>query len=212
MSDVMTEEQQQLAMDNIGIVHLVASRFRGRVRSESEIEELVGCGYVALCRSAMLHGVEGGAKFSTYAYNACRNEMSNFLTDCGLIHTPRGQAKATDPSKPRAFAASKARLVLGIEELTGYETSQLRPDQLAEQAEQRRLDTELIESYLRCLPPREQDVFRRRLAGEKYREIADTLGCSNERIRQLIRRSEQRIAARYPQTRDFFEQNRKGAA
>ncbi len=212
MSDVMTQEQQQLVLDNRGIARLAARRLSQNVRSDQEEDEVKGCAQLALCRAAARFDPKRGVKFASYAYWACFNAINEHIWDRGLIQTPAGLRRQRCADAERKALADEARRLVGDKVFVGMVEKSLGPAEAAERNEELALAADRLASVLAVLPPRERSVFQRRLNGELYRDIAKDLKVSVVRARQLVGQAEDRIGQHFPQAIKFFQQNRKGAA
>ncbi|MCI5752318.1 MAG: sigma-70 family RNA polymerase sigma factor [Oscillospiraceae bacterium] len=80
------EEENCLAENNLGLVHLCANRFRGR---GIEYDDLYGAGCVGLVKAAQAFDKERGVKFSTYAVPVIMGEIKRLFRDGGAIKVSR---------------------------------------------------------------------------------------------------------------------------
>lgn len=71
---------------NLGLVHSLANRFRGR---GIEYEELYSAGCVGLVKAANNFEVERGLKFSTYAVPVIMGEIKRLFRDGGTVKVSR---------------------------------------------------------------------------------------------------------------------------
>ena len=76
-----------LAVENLGLVHLCANRFRGR---GVEYEELYSAGCVGLLKAVRAFDSSRGVQFSTYAVPVILGEIKRVFRDGGAIHVSRG--------------------------------------------------------------------------------------------------------------------------
>ena len=74
----MTEEQQKLVENNIGIAHIVANRYRSM---QYEFDEILSTAYLGLVKAAIHFDASKGFAFSTYASMAIRNEILRYARD-----------------------------------------------------------------------------------------------------------------------------------
>ncbi|MCL2035997.1 MAG: sigma-70 family RNA polymerase sigma factor [Oscillospiraceae bacterium] len=72
---------------NLGLVHSLANRFRGR---GVEYEELYSAGCVGLVKAARNFDVERGLMFSTYAVPVILGEIKRLFRDGGAVKVSRG--------------------------------------------------------------------------------------------------------------------------
>lgn len=73
--------------ENLGLVHSLANRFRGR---GVEYEELYSAGCVGLVKAAKGFDEERGLKFSTYAVPVILGEIKRLFRDGGTVKVSRG--------------------------------------------------------------------------------------------------------------------------
>lgn len=81
------KDKEQLISQNIGLVHFVIKRFRGRGQ---DMEELFQVGCVGLCKAAEGFKKERELKFSTYAVPVILGEVKRFVRDNTSVHISRG--------------------------------------------------------------------------------------------------------------------------
>jgi RNA polymerase sporulation-specific sigma factor len=77
----------EFAEKNMGLVHSLANRFRGR---GIEYEELFSAGCVGLVKAAKNFDRERGLQFSTYAVPVILGEIKRLFRDGGAIKVSRG--------------------------------------------------------------------------------------------------------------------------
>ena len=80
------EERDQFILANMGLVHALAHRLKGR---GIEYEELVSAGCVGLLKAADGFEPERGLKFSTYAVPVILGEMKRLFRDGGTVKVSR---------------------------------------------------------------------------------------------------------------------------
>lgn len=83
----MNRLTDQFIEENLGLVHSLAHRFRGR---GIEYEELYSAGCVGLVKAAKGFDEERGLKFSTYAVPVILGEMKRLFRDGGTVKVSRG--------------------------------------------------------------------------------------------------------------------------
>ncbi|MCL2697644.1 MAG: sigma-70 family RNA polymerase sigma factor [Oscillospiraceae bacterium] len=84
MNNYMTDE---FAQRNMGLVHSLANRFRGR---GIEYEELFSAGCVGLVKAAKNFDHDRGLQFSTYAVPVILGEIKRLFRDGGAVKVSRG--------------------------------------------------------------------------------------------------------------------------
>ncbi|QDT63927.1 sigma-70 family RNA polymerase sigma factor [Calycomorphotria hydatis] len=152
-------------------LRLVVSIAKGLTDSSNRLDELISEGHPPLIRSAELFDFTRGLRFSTYATWAVRNCLHRYV--------PKSHRR-------------RQRFALGME--AALETA---PDQYDGKNRRERLLKRIdgdIESLLTSLTDREQYIVRSRYGlGDKppqrYREIAEKIGLSTERVRQILNRT-----------------------
>lgn len=80
------EERDRFILSNMGLVHALAHRLKGR---GIEYEELVSAGCVGLLKAADGFEPERGLKFSTYAVPVILGEMKRLFRDGGTVKVSR---------------------------------------------------------------------------------------------------------------------------
>lgn len=80
------EEENLLAENNLGLVHLCANRFRGR---GIEYDDLYGAGCIGLVKAAKAFEKDRGVKFSTYAVPVIMGEIKRLFRDGGTLKVSR---------------------------------------------------------------------------------------------------------------------------
>lgn len=78
------EQRDQFILANMGLVHALAHRLKGR---GIEYEELVSAGCVGLLKAADGFEPERGLKFSTYAVPVILGEMKRLFRDGELLRS-----------------------------------------------------------------------------------------------------------------------------
>ena len=76
--------------ENLGLVHALANRFRGR---GIEYEELYSAGCMGLVKATKGFDEERGLRFSTYAVPLIFGEIRRFLRDDGIIKVSREEKR-----------------------------------------------------------------------------------------------------------------------
>lgn len=83
----MNRLTDQFIEENLGLVHSLANRFRGR---GIEYEELYSAGCVGLVKAAKGFDEERGLRFSTYAVPVILGEIKRLFRDGGTVKVSRG--------------------------------------------------------------------------------------------------------------------------
>lgn len=96
---IETETRNRMAEENIGLVHSLAVRFKGR---GIEYDDLFQAGCMGLLKAAEGFDPERGLKFSTYAVPVILGEIKRVFRDTGPIKVSRSL-------KETALKASAAR-------------------------------------------------------------------------------------------------------
>lgn len=157
-------------------LRLVVSIAKKLVDSANSFDDLVSDGNVPLIRAAEIFDFERGTRFSTYATWAVRNSLYRA--------TPRNRRRS------HRFVPSGDGLFEGV---TDSGTSQY--EQETRQAEMQAV----VNRILSRLSGRDKEIVTRRFGldeaeyAHKFREIAEKMDISTERVRQLLGRSLSRI-------------------
>lgn len=80
------KDKEQLISQNIGLVHFVIKRFKGRGQ---DMEELFQVGCVGLCKAVDGFKEELELQFSTYAVPVILGEVRRFMRDNTAVHISR---------------------------------------------------------------------------------------------------------------------------
>lgn len=83
----MNKLDDKFVQSNLGLVHSIAARFRGR---GIEYEELFSAGCEGLVKAARGFDEERGLKFSTYAVPVIMGEIRRLFRDGGAVKVSRG--------------------------------------------------------------------------------------------------------------------------
>jgi RNA polymerase sigma factor (sigma-70 family) len=78
---------QNLVEQHIDLVRQTAQRMKATVPSIVEIDDLIGAGYLGLCKAAKLYRAARGASFATYATKRVWGSMVDWLRK--MDHIPR---------------------------------------------------------------------------------------------------------------------------
>ncbi len=106
----LTPEQRKLIEDNCHRVLIIASKFRKRLPSQVEFDELVGWGNLRLveCALRFQSDHEGGASFATFANHNIAGAMFDFLRSCDL--STRHERRTMGDDAPRRYKVTVASL------------------------------------------------------------------------------------------------------
>lgn len=83
---MVTDKRQQMIEDNIGLVHSVAKRFKGR---GADYEDLFQSGCIGLIKAVDNFDESKGFQFSTYAVPVIMGEIKRIFRDGGAIKVGR---------------------------------------------------------------------------------------------------------------------------
>ncbi len=83
---MVTDKREQMIEENIGLVHAVAKRFRGR---GADYEDLFQSGCIGLIKAVDNFDAEKGFQFSTYAVPVIMGEIKRVFRDGGAIKVGR---------------------------------------------------------------------------------------------------------------------------
>ena len=109
MQNTLTDDAQRLILENFGLVHSSARRFRGR---GAEYDDLCQIGAIGLIKAAKRFDKSRGLCFSTYAVPLIMGEIRRFLRDDGIIKVSR---KLKENAVHAGICAGKLREKLGRE-------------------------------------------------------------------------------------------------
>ncbi len=110
------EETKVNAEDNLGLVRLCASRFKGK---GIEYEELYSAGCVGLVKAVKAFDESRGVRFSTYAVPVILGEIKRLFRDSGAVKVSRGlKEKALRLSKVREEFERQNSREATVEELS----------------------------------------------------------------------------------------------
>jgi RNA polymerase primary sigma factor len=160
-------------------LRLVVSIAKKLVDRHNRLEDLISEGNLPLLRSVEIFDFERGIKFSTYATWAIRNSL--------FRASPRNRRHAA------RFASGSENVFLTVED----ERNSIQADEQYREEISAALDTLLVD-----LDERERTIICSRFGynaerqPHRLREIAERLGISTERVRQLLSRSLRRLRER----------------
>ena len=158
----------QMIADNEKLVMYTISRFFPTFLYDDDIRQL---GYIGLWKACEKYDASLNTKFSPYAVKAIRGEIIKYLRSLQMqMRCPKGPNMAL--SEPM---------------YDGYECLE---DHISAGA----LDWIDTEGFYNALTDRQKLIVRRRIIDKAlYREIADEIGISRERVRQEVVRIKQKF-------------------
>ena len=113
----MNRLTDEFISENLGLVHSLANRFRGR---GIEYEELYSAGCMGLVKAAKGFDEERGLKFSTYAVPVILGEIKRLFRDGGAVKVSRSLKELSLKIARRREECSKAGKEPTIAELAEY--------------------------------------------------------------------------------------------
>jgi RNA polymerase sporulation-specific sigma factor len=200
----------QLYQLNQGLIRMVAERFR---YSHYEYEELLQIGAIGLLKAAERFDSSFNVKFSTYAVPMIIGEIKKFLRDDGLIKVQRGikenygkirwaqEHLRQQLDREAAIGEIAALLDMDPETILFALDACQTPSYLSEALDegspllerlpvkddsQQLVEHMALDEALEHLPPREQEILRRRFFKEETQMvIAEKLGISQVQVSRL---------------------------
>ncbi len=156
-------------------------------RRLGELADVVQAGMVGLCRAAACFDPERGASFLTYAWRAVTHEIYKECVSDGMIHVPEyaycGRSPHATPEKQEA--AQRAMMALQETELPPLVVVAVEPWEEAARDELR----ESVQRAFGKLPEAWREIGRLRfLQGLDFRQIAERVGKSKQRVQQIVDR------------------------
>jgi len=174
------DERNRLIEQFLPLVHHVVNKFKSRNESLC-YDDLVGVGNVGLILAAERYKPYQGTSFKTYAY---RSIQSHVAKDCH-----RQRTILSVPEAKRAGLEFERMLSLDYEREDGPTLQLELPQRLVEYESDEIAE---LNRQLASLPKRWADAVRFRfldpdVGGQNYQTVAEQLGVSKERARQLVR-------------------------
>ncbi|WP_342417156.1 sigma-70 family RNA polymerase sigma factor [Paenibacillus sp. FSL R10-2782] len=211
-------ERDAVIQKNMGLVYSIANKFRSSVNQSIGFDDLVSEGTMGLLKAFESYNpskVEGGIKFSTYAYRLIKWSIMQFIRN-------KGSCVKVPPSILNTISAlNKLNLVDTSLELISEQTgctiahanrvtqhvnsfgvtsldqpigdsdeSTSRIDMLASEAD---FTTVNVEEFINSFDSREQLLIRRRMDGATLQTIATEIGISKPYASQLMTRIGERL-------------------
>jgi len=164
--------------EHLGLARSAVSLFAQREGVPVDDSEAFADACVALVRCARGYDPSLGFQFSTYAMQSCRRAaISGFLTRTGW--------------RRKGFVKVQARSVELTDELESRSMSDV------DSAE----TVEAVRFAIAALNERHKYVVEQRMAGLRLQDIADVLGVSRERVRQLEEQAHAMLACKLSEFR-----------
>lgn len=177
------KRRERLVLDNIRLVHWFVFKMLKIGNRHRDYADAVQEGMIALCSAADGFRPGLGFKFATYAAQAIRNRLARWRR----YHEQRGiNYRFGRPDElPRVmdFGAAETE-----DRADPYSPVDAADDPLPTDDPDE--FTGVLGAAFRALPAREQLIIRRTVCvDEPYRGVADELGLTRERVRQLLERA-----------------------
>lgn len=122
----MVVDREQRIVDNMGLVHSIANRFRNR---GADYDDLVQAGCVGLIKAVDNYDEDRGFAFSTYAVPVIMGEIKRIFRDGGLVKVSRSlkEKSAVVQSAREEFLNSNDRepTISELADITGYSVEEL---------------------------------------------------------------------------------------
>lgn len=180
--DKLSEEQRDLVVENMRLVHHIVKRYSTPVPTD----EIVSAGYYGLVKASKTFNPDRGSKFSTYAGICITNSILDLLSEY--------------KNKRRRALTSIDDPIVYDDKLGNLKVSDLYDDgERIEDDYIRKADTEelrfFIGLYLLDKSPRYTQIIRLRLQGKTHEVIAKELGISKSYISRILTRIERELTA-----------------
>lgn len=206
--------RDELVRTNMGLVYMVAGRFKNRGH---EMEELVQVGVIGLLKAIDHFDVSLNLAFSTYGVPVIAGEIRRFLRDDGMVQVSRSlKENAYKISKARDALQEKLQREPGIMELS--KATGLQPEEIVQAVEANRevesiykpvysqdgeellyvdklcsenreeevLNRMVVQQLMERLPDLEQKVIKMRYFENKTQtKVAELLGMSQVQVSRL---------------------------
>jgi RNA polymerase primary sigma factor len=179
---------QRVVRDNIGLVHVIAKRYRGK----AEAGDIVGAGRLALVTAAQRYDARGPMSFKSFSIKWIEKAMRNEISRSELIRTPK------DEDLPMTYVSLDAP----IEDEEGQESNlhDVIPDTNLVLPDQHAVDKEMLSEVVE-LPPRERSVLilvfgLGRHSVHTAEAAGQKLGCSLQVVKKLKKRGLQMLKDR----------------
>ncbi len=174
--------------ENLGLVHSIAVRFKGR---GVEYEDLVSVGSIGLVKAAQRFDESKNLQFSTYAFPLIMGEIKRHIRDNQIIKTPR---KSRENIVKINYSKEKLKIRLGREATISEIATDLNieTDDVLEAIE----DTYSCESLYETVNDDEFKIDKIKSTGNSF-DLLDNKMLIDELLDSLDKRSKQIIILRY---------------
>lgn len=181
----MNENQKQLVMDNLKLVHYVIhNKFQYYVKENIEYKELEQEGYLGLCKAAMLYD-DKVSGFSTYAVNWIWGSIKSYLDKkTGWTFHIRSLSRTHYNHIP----FGSLNMEISQEQGLTHELFEFVPDESNTYDEIILLCDALI-AFKQASPKYGEDIFRMVNDGFTQREIGNRLGIRQTYVSRIIKRA-----------------------
>lgn len=212
-------ERDAVIQENMGLVYSIANKFRGSVNQSIGLDDLVSEGTIGLLKAFKSYDptrVEGGAKFSTYAYIVIKGYIMQFINDkkncvkvpasilktIGVLNkfcledTPSAEliAEKTGCTIRHAIRVVHHINSFGMVSLDrpvgDNEDSVLLIDMLPTLGDFTSIN---VEEFINSFDSRERILIRRRMEGATLQSIGTEIGVSQVHASRLVARVGERL-------------------
>lgn len=192
-------EAHALAMTLFPRVARWAAGFRGKmVRNDAYPQgDAEGDCFLGIFHAAERFDESRGVQFSTYAFQWARQHMQRACVSAGrVVCRPvlSGHRKKMRPGTVARAGAGEIQM----QQVGFFESDEWEPAVHADPAESliRRETAEAVRWALRDVPAADRAVLERRLNGETFRQIAESMGLSTTRIQQREAAAKEKVFRR----------------
>lgn len=184
------EARKQLITANLRFVVFVAKKYQNR---GFDLNDLINEGNIGLITAAQHFDPSRGCRFITYAVSWIRQCINRAICERGqAIHIPMNHAGETEFFKPVISLDAP----VGIDGNSSTFGDFIEDERYShpEDVVQDELDKEELYLLIKTLPAKERRIIKLRFGLGKeeelsFQEVANRVGLSKERIRQLVDRS-----------------------
>ena len=172
--------------DHMGLVYDIARKFART--SHAPVEDLVQEGALGLIKAIAKFDPSRGTKLSSYAYWWISAYINRFLQmKHAEVHIPVRASRGTKTEKRYPIMVPLDAPISGLPDETAYNNfpdPSPSPEDLAEASERR----EIVRREVRGCPmnKKARQVMRLRMEGLTYEAIGEKLGCSRQRVKQIV--------------------------
>ncbi len=209
-----TESQNQLILENTGLVKSIAKRFFGR---GTEPEDIIQLGMMGLYKAIKNFDSSYGVKFSTYAVPMIAGEIKRFLRDDGIIKVSRSTRelariiyeKTTNyeketgespsisklsrltgyPEEDIIFALNATDSVTSLDSMIDDEANSAMVNKLTDSnalTEEQIVDKVMLSGIISTLKPKERQVITLRyFSSMTQQEISKIIGVSQVQVSRI---------------------------